>query len=90
MILKLIIGVLVCFLAFRLYKFFTSPAKKITPDPINKKKAMGTDLVEDPICHTYLPLDSVYKKVRDDDGEVVYFCSAACFNEYKKRKQEES
>jgi len=91
MIFKLIFAVLLCFLAIRLYRYFTAPAKKITPDPINKKRVEGKDLVEDPICHAYLPLDSAYEKILNDEGKFVYFCSAACFNEYKKKmKQEES
>jgi len=91
MIFKLIFAALLGFLAIRLYRHFTTPAKKITPDPINKKKVEGMDLVEDPICHAYLPPGSAYEKVLNDDGRFVYFCSAACFNEYKKKmKQEES
>jgi len=91
MILKLILIVLLGFLAIRLYRYFTAPAKKITPDPINKKRVEGMDLVEDPICHTYFPLDSAYKKILNDEGKSVYFCSAACFNKYKeKTKREES
>ena len=88
---KLILTALLGFLVLRIYRYFTVPAKKIIPDPINKKKVKGMDLVEDPICHTYIPLDSAYEKLLNDEGKFVYFCSAACFNEYKKKtKQEES
>jgi YHS domain-containing protein len=91
MLIKLIIGALLCFFVWRTYRYFTAPARKIMPEPLKKKKVRGTDLVEDPICHTYLPQDSAYEKVLDGEGKPVYFCSAACFNEYMKRtKQEES
>ena len=89
MIVKLVLIGLVCFLGLRLYRYFRAPAKKITPDPINKKKIRGMDLVEDPICHTYIPLESAYEKALSDEGKFVYFCSAACFNEYKKKNQQE-
>jgi len=89
MILKLIFVVLLGFLALRLYRYFTAPAKKITPDPINKKRVKGMDLVEDPICHTYFPLDSAYEKILNKEGKFVYFCSAACLNEYKEQAKRE-
>jgi YHS domain-containing protein len=42
------------------------------------------DLVEDPCCHTYLPLSQAYKA--DIDGKTVYFCSETCYENFRKNK----
>jgi uncharacterized protein len=36
----------------------------------------GEDLVEDPVCHTYVPVSQAYKK--EMAGKNYYFCSEQC------------
>ena len=40
----------------------------------------GEDLIEDPFCHTYVPLSQAHKVLID--GQAVYFCSQKCFEKY--------
>jgi len=38
-------------------------------------------LVEDPYCHTYVPISDAYSVSLD--GKTVYFCCKECFEKYK-------
>lgn len=44
----------------------------------------GEDMVKDPNCNTFIPLDSaIVSKV---NGKHYYFCSKECEKEYRNRK----
>jgi YHS domain-containing protein len=43
--------------------------------------ADGEDLVQDPVCHTYIPMSQAYKK--DISGRAYFFCSKECSDKYK-------
>jgi YHS domain-containing protein len=80
MILKLVIGVIVFYLLFRLFrKGFPRMGGKAGPAEI--KTVAGEDLVEDPLCHTYVPIGDACRT--QIDGKTVYFCSAKCLEQYK-------
>ena len=40
----------------------------------------GEDLVEDPVCHIYVPLSQAFKK--QISGRDYYFCSKKCSDEF--------
>lgn len=84
MIIKLLIIFAILYFGWRIYRFLSMPSKTANPRVLRKKEVKGVDLVEDPICHTYIPLTSVYKKVMQKNGEPAYFCSQKCFDEYKR------
>ena len=44
----------------------------------------GEDLMEDPVCHTYVPLSQAYKK--EISGKDYYFCSKQCSDKYTLEK----
>jgi len=44
----------------------------------------GEDLIEDPVCHTYVPLSQAYKK--EISGKNHYFCSQQCSDKYVSGK----
>jgi YHS domain-containing protein len=44
----------------------------------------GEDLVEDPVCHTYVPLSQAVKK--EISGNDYYFCSKQCSEKYELGK----
>jgi YHS domain-containing protein len=89
MIIRLLIGAAIFYLAYRVYRFLRGPSQIVEPKVLRKKEVKGVDLVEDPICHTYIPLSSVHKKVVREDGETVYFCSQKCFEEYRRQTKQE-
>jgi YHS domain-containing protein len=44
----------------------------------------GEDLIEDPVCHTYVPLSQAFKK--EISGNDYYFCSKLCSEKYVSEK----
>jgi YHS domain-containing protein len=42
--------------------------------------SLGEDLVEDPACHTYIPISQACKK--EISGITYYFCSEQCYGKY--------
>ena len=81
MILRLVIGIIVIYLLYKLFrKGFPQMGGKAGPTEIRTPVA-GEDLVEDPLCHTYVPVgDSCQTEI---DGKTVYFCSQKCLEQYK-------
>ncbi|MBE9546338.1 MAG: hypothetical protein IMF10_02425 [Proteobacteria bacterium] len=67
---------------YRLAKgLFLPSAKQRDKFPERPASIGGEDLVEDPYCHTYVPISDAYKASLN--GKTVYFCSKECFEKYK-------
>ncbi|MEE9911399.1 MAG: hypothetical protein K4571_06705 [Deltaproteobacteria bacterium] len=45
----------------------------------------GEDLVQDPLCRTYVPKSQAY--VKEIDGQDQYFCSSECCEKYLSGKK---
>jgi len=76
MILKLIIGIVVIYLLYKLIRTgFPSVGGKPGPAKI-KNPAAVEELVEDPQCHAYVPVSQAVQM--EIDGKMVYFCSQKC------------
>jgi uncharacterized protein len=75
-------------LIYVLYKLINTVRQlKATAGGNNQFKsspASGEDLVEDPVCHTYVPVSQAYKK--EISGENYYFCSRQCCEKYELEK----
>jgi YHS domain-containing protein len=83
MILRLIIGIVVIYLLYKLIrKSFPAVGGKPGSARI-KTPASGEELVEDPLCHTYVPLSQAFRT--EIDGETLYFCSQKCLDQYGKK-----
>jgi YHS domain-containing protein len=80
MILRFIVTVVIIYLGYRLLKGLFLPMAR-PPDKFPRKAIKGEDLVEDPYCHTYVPLSDAYKA--HIDGKVLYFCSKECCEKYR-------
>jgi len=83
MILKLVIGIIVIYLLYKLIrKGFPAVGGKPGSARI-QTPATGEELVEDPHCHAYVPVSSAFRtKI---DGKTVYFCSQKCLEQYGKK-----
>jgi len=81
MIFKLILGIIVAYFLYKLIKVWNT-AKG--PPKVNLP-AGGEDLVEDPYCHSYVPVSHACRTVID--GKTVYFCSQKCLETYKKDRK---
>lgn len=81
MIFKLIIVIAVAYLLYKLIRAWNTvkgPSKADLP-------AGGEDLVEDPFCHTYVPVSHACRTVID--GKTVYFCSQKCLEMYNEQRK---
>jgi len=75
-------------LIYVLYKIIKNvgklkPAKKENYQ-FKASSVEGEDLVEDPVCHTYVPLSQAVKK--EISGIDYYFCSKQCGEKYELGK----
>lgn len=75
-------------LIYVLYKLVNTvrqlkPAKSENSQ-FKSSSAGGEDLVEDPVCHTYVPLSQAYQK--EISGKNYYFCSKQCSEKYQLEK----
>ena len=82
---NLIRFLIICALIYFSYKLIKSiffphvNAKRDLPE--HKTTAIKSeDLIEDPYCHTYVPVSQAYKA--SIGGQTVYFCSKKCFDKY--------
>ena len=81
MIFKLIFGIILFYLFYKLvrtWKRVGGPSKMDLP-------ATGEDLVEDPLCHIYVPV--THARRAEIDGKTAYFCSEKCLEQYKLDKK---
>lgn len=82
---NLIRFLIICTLIYFSYKLikliFFSPVTTNRDLPEHKATAIKSeDLIEDPYCHTYVPLSQAYKA--SIKGQTIYFCSQKCFEKY--------
>jgi YHS domain-containing protein len=83
MILRWVIGIIVIYLLYRMIrKNFPAVGGKPGSARI-QTPAGGEELVEDPLCHTYVPLSQALRT--EIDGKTVYFCSQKCLEQYRKK-----
>jgi uncharacterized protein len=82
MIFRFILTVIIVYLFYRFVSRLLSSGRKINRDSSAKSvKGRGEDLVEDPFCHTYVPIGDARRETVD--GKTVYFCSRECFEKYE-------
>jgi uncharacterized protein len=54
----------------------SSPVRSSFTPPVNTPQAASTVLKQDPVCGTYVAIDTSLKKIVS--GKVYHFCSAEC------------
>jgi uncharacterized protein len=77
--------IIIMLLTYLAYKFLMgvfitkgNQRRHVPGQPV--RGANGEDLVEDPYCHTYIPLSNAVKT--SVQGKAVYFCSKKCLEEF--------
>jgi uncharacterized protein len=80
---KLIIGVIVIYLLYRLIGKSQPEVEEKPGSARVRTPAAGEELVEDPHCHTYVPVSQAVRT--EIDGKTVYFCSRKCLDQYGKK-----
>jgi uncharacterized protein len=88
MLIRLIIFFVGIYLLCKVIKFFRQ-ARSVSMNNRQFKSTpvTGEDLVEDPVCHTYIPVSQAYKI--EMAGKNYYFCSKECCEGYILEKSNE-
>lgn len=82
--LRIIILAGLCYILYRLL-FAGKKREKRTPHSDPEKSVPVQDvLVEDPVCHTYVPQKQAIRGVKD--GKIYYFCSEKCCQTFLEAK----
>jgi YHS domain-containing protein len=84
MVFKLIIGIVVLYLLYKLIRRGSKPAGSSTPAARGPAPEGGEELVEDPQCHAYVPVSQAL--CEEIAGRKVHFCSRACLEAYRKTR----
>ena len=77
------------FLFYILYRLIVGGLRKksVARRKSDKNLPKHDTLVEDPVCHTYVPQKQAL--TIEEKDKTVYFCSAACRDKYLAEKGEE-
>jgi YHS domain-containing protein len=78
---RILIFILLAYLAYRVVKLLFKPKKEIRRGP---NGGVIDEMVQDPVCKTYIPRrDAVKKKI---GGRDYFFCSEACASKFEPEK----
>jgi YHS domain-containing protein len=78
----LVIGIALT-LVYLLLKKFLFASGRIGDRRRDERKIRGEDLVEDPSCHTYVPVSEAFRAKVDD--KTLYFCSEECYKKFRDK-----
>ncbi|KQC09818.1 MAG: hypothetical protein APR62_13195 [Smithella sp. SDB] len=85
MIIRLILFLLLIYLLYKIFNFIKqSRPLENKYDKYKTESSKGEELVEDPVCHTYVPISQAFKK--EISGRDYYFCSKQCSDKYEVEK----
>jgi YHS domain-containing protein len=81
MFFRVLIFLILVFLLYRLIKSIRqNKVARSDSSKVFSSSTSGEDLVEDPSCHTYIPISQAYKK--EILGTTHCFCSEQCYEKY--------
>jgi YHS domain-containing protein len=81
MTVKFVILLIAFYLLYRLFRKGSPKVGRKEDHGRFQKSVTGEELVEDPVCHTYIPVSSAIKL--ESKGKTLYFCSQKCLEKYK-------
>lgn len=79
---KIIYLIIIIYLIYRLIKGFLKQGKEYQE---KAEEGMIDEMVQDPVCKTYIPRREAYKKTFG--GKEIYFCSRECAEKFKFGKK---
>jgi YHS domain-containing protein len=80
-LLRVIISLLAVYILYQAAKVVVQlKSKTVRENSPSFTTDKGEELVEDPVCHTYIPVSQAYKK--ELSGKDYYFCSKKCSDEF--------
>ncbi|MCK9229693.1 MAG: hypothetical protein M0Q23_05405 [Syntrophales bacterium] len=88
MIVRLILLIVILYLAYRAARYlFQVPGEKDRVLPRRRSEIASEDLVKDPQCGTYVPVNSALTATIE--GEVHHFCSEECRDRYRQSRRQQ-
>ena len=82
MLFRLFIFIIIIYLIYKVVNSLKRPIKGKADNHQSKSTSeVGEDMVEDPVCHIYVPVSQAH--VREISGTKYYFCSKECGDKYK-------
>lgn len=87
---RFIIIMILTYIGFKFLKGLFAP-KETNYQQMSGQRAQsasGEDLVEDPYCHTYIPLSNALSTSMQ--GKAVYFCSKKCLEAFTALQDKKS
>lgn len=85
MIFRLLIGIVILYLVYKVVRMFRPTPPGLGTSGALRRPRAGEDLVEDPLCHTYIPVSNAWKATVD--GKTLYFCSQKCLDQYIRQRE---
>jgi YHS domain-containing protein len=79
---RLVVAAIVLYLLYRVVRTLFRPSGRASVP--GRPNPGGEDLVEDPVCGSYVPEGSALKT--SVNGRNVYFCSRDCLEKYKMER----
>ncbi len=81
---RLVIAGIIVYVIYRLIKTLGKSSEKVSGGRSygEAPRIEGEDLVMDPCCGTYVPVNSAFKATVN--GKTLYFCSEECLEKYKR------
>ena len=79
MLVRLLLWLIVGFLAYTVFQAIKQALLK-PPAPPPEKTSRGEEMVQDPECHTFVPVGDAVKA--QHKGKTLYFCSDECRDKY--------
>ena len=82
---RVIVFIILIYLIFRVVKSMKrSRLERGGSARVIHPRASGEDLIEDPVCRTYIPVSQAYAK--EIAGETYYFCGKECCEKFMLSK----
>lgn len=84
--LRFLLILVLLYVLYRLTKGILRLSGKRHDRPAERPSVVkGEDLVEDPFCHTHVPVSWAYRETIE--GRTIYFCSRECFEKYVQKME---
>ncbi|MEI6609288.1 MAG: hypothetical protein WCO53_06020 [Deltaproteobacteria bacterium] len=80
MLIRFLIFFILFYVVYKIIKSFRGEKPFVAQNNNKSTVAAGEELVEDPYCHTYIPISQACKK--EIAGKEHYFCSKECCEKY--------
>jgi YHS domain-containing protein len=80
MLIRFLIFFILFYIVYKIIKSIRREKPFVVQNNNKSNAGVGEELVEDPYCHTYIPISQACKK--EIAGKEHYFCSKECSEKY--------